>query len=263
MLDKNMTNKLFSFLVLLFFAANSFSQEGETIIDTADASNAFLRIGNFKCDSAIVHLKKNDTKGGNRFYSEAIKEYKKALKMNPNSYNANYQMGIVLTKTKDYKDAILSFDKALSIDGEKSDGFRERGVAQLGMKNDSMAMKDFNKAIDKNYDDYQAYFQRAMLKLKNRKTQAALEDYTHAIESKPNYKEAYMKRGLIYFNNVKDYVLALNDFNKMIEFEPENMEAFLYRGKTNFQGGAFKNADKDLSKYIDTVSYTHLRAHET
>src|SRR5476651_719657 len=106
------------FLFLLTLSSEKLLEQDTNVpkVDTADAATAFIKTGNFKCDSAEIHLKKKDTKGANRFYSDAIKDYKKALKLNPNSYDANYVLGKTQTKTKDYKNAVASFDKALTID---------------------------------------------------------------------------------------------------------------------------------------------------
>ncbi|MGZ4055777.1 MAG: tetratricopeptide repeat protein, partial [Bacteroidia bacterium] len=242
----------YCFIFFILFSGKLLAQDAEAPkVDTSDAASALLKTGNFKCDSAVVHLKKKDTKGANRFYSDAIKDYKKAFKLNPNTYAVNYLLGKAQTKTKDYKNAVASFDRALAVDPEKGDAFRERAVAEVGLGKDSVAMKDFNKAIDKNYNDVDAYFQLAILQEKFRNLQSAIENYTHAIESDPTFKDGYLSRGKLFLNIKKDYVLALADFNKVIELDPDDNEAYLLRGKTNFNGGAFKNADKDLSRYID------------
>ncbi|MBK7183273.1 MAG: hypothetical protein IPH89_10225 [Bacteroidetes bacterium] len=47
-------------------------------VDTADAAGSFIKVGNYKCDTAKVRLKNNDTKAANKLYLEAIKDYKKA-----------------------------------------------------------------------------------------------------------------------------------------------------------------------------------------
>lgn len=159
--------KLCFILVLSFFCLGSIhAQDQKSTVDTSSISRSLIKIGNNKCDSAKVRLKNRDKKGANKLYSEAIKDYKKALKTTPDSYEANYRLGIAQTKTENYKAAIISFDKALSLDPEKGDAFRERGVAWVGLKLDSLAIKDFNKAIDLNYDDYEAYMQRAYIKEK-------------------------------------------------------------------------------------------------
>jgi tetratricopeptide (TPR) repeat protein len=241
------------FFLLIIFSGKLFAQDSDAPkVDTADAATKLIKSGNIKCDSAEVHLKKKDSKGANKFYSDAIKDYKKAVKINNRDYAANYALGKVLNKTKDYKNALVCFDSALCND-PKGDAFRERGIAQHGLGKDSLAYKDFSKAIDKDYNDVQAYYHRGMLTEKGRNPQSAIDDYTHAIESDPTFKDGYLNRGKLYLNVKKDYVLALADFNKLIELDPENNDVYLLRGKTNFNGGAYKNADKDLSRFIDLV----------
>ncbi|MCX6296531.1 MAG: tetratricopeptide repeat protein, partial [Bacteroidetes bacterium] len=157
-------SKLFYFLLITsFWSSVSFAQDAATPIDTSEVSAKYVQSGNHKCDSAEVYLKKKENKISKRFYADAIKDYAKAIKLNPSSYPAYYFYGIAATKTKDYGNAILSFDQALIIDPEKGEAFRERGKAQAGLGKDSLALKDYNRAIDKNYDDYESYYLRAML----------------------------------------------------------------------------------------------------
>lgn len=250
----NMKNLIlkFSLFIFIILSTKLSAQDTEAAkIDTADAATAFIKAGNIKCDSADAHMKKHDEKGANKFYADAIKTYKKALKLNPTAYAPNFVLGKVYNKTKDYKNALLCFDQALTTDAEKGEAFRERGITQHGLGKDSLAFKDFTIAIDKDYNDVQAYYQRAQLKERSKNPDPAIEDYTHAIESDPTFKDGYRKRGKLFLDKKRDYVLALADFNKLIELDPEDNEAYLLRGKTNFNGGAFKAADKDLSRFLD------------
>lgn len=243
---------IFSLFLLTFIFQSSILKS--QIADTTDASANAVRQANIICDSAQAKLKRNDVKGANRLYNEAVKQFKIATKENPNSFAAWYGLGRTQTKTKDYKEAVLSFDKALEADATRSEAFRERGIAQAGLGKFDAAISDFDKAVDKNYNDAEAYYQRGLLKEKGKNIPSAMEDYAKAIEVNPNYKEAYFRRGVIHHDKDKDYVLALVDFNKYVELDPNNNEAYLWRGKTKYNGGDYKGADKDLSRFLDMES---------
>ena len=113
---KNISKILYTLFFLIFFL-NSYSQE-ETAPkkDTVDAPTALIISGNNKCDSAEVHLKKKEKKIADKLFADALKDYKKSLKLNKTSYVAYYRMGLLQSKTDENKDAIISFTTAIKLD---------------------------------------------------------------------------------------------------------------------------------------------------
>ena len=117
--------------IFSFYSSSQLFAQDESLpkIDSSDMAMQFIKTGNIKRDSAEVHLKNKDKKGADKLYAEAIKDYKKALKVNSKSYTAYYQMAMSFSKRKDYKNAIANFDKAIKIDTTKFIVYRERGIA--------------------------------------------------------------------------------------------------------------------------------------
>ena len=73
-----------------------------------------------------------DKKG---FYNEAIEDYTRATKIDPNNAFAYYNRGISLDRNGDYTEAINNFTKAIEIDSKRSDFYHNRGFAYRKMKN--------------------------------------------------------------------------------------------------------------------------------
>jgi hypothetical protein len=72
-------NKIFFFFVVFIFSfSNAVCQEAEAPkIDTADASEAIVKNGNIKCDSAMVHLQNRIKKERINFTRKQLKNIKK------------------------------------------------------------------------------------------------------------------------------------------------------------------------------------------
>lgn len=217
----------------------------------ADAFGALLAAGNAKADSAAQRLKNKDEKAAEKFYQSAIKDYKKALKINQTSFVLYTNLAKAQTKIKDFKGAAQSYKEATTLDSIHSDPFREYGKALILIGKYDEGLAELEKAIAINYDDFEAFFERGKLRETAKDKAPALEDYARAIEIKPNYEAPYLKRGILYNNVKKDYVLALNDLNKVIEINKNNVDAYLWRGKAKYNLGDFKGADKDLSRYLE------------
>jgi len=125
------------------------AQEEAPKVDTVDVAGTFIKAGNYKCDSAAVRLKNNDTKTANKFYLEAIKEYKKALKANSGSAEAHYRLALVQTKKKDYKNAVAEYKNLLVKDPTYIQAYTRLGKIYYEQ------IKDINKAkyyLEKGYN---------------------------------------------------------------------------------------------------------------
>ena len=180
-------------LLFIFTSATLFAQEEDKAkVDTLDANTIIIRAGNAKCDSAAAHEKKKDLKGANRYYADAMKEYRKLMKKDKEMFAPYYYIAKVQMKTKDYKEAIENYTKAIILDSTHDDAFRDRGIAEVEMQKFAEAKKDFNYALSLNANDPLTYYQRGKINERDKNKQPCFEDYESALDLKPNYPEVLL-----------------------------------------------------------------------
>ncbi len=81
-------------------------------------------------------------------YNEAIREYNKALEINPNGTVAYYNRSIAYTRTGQYDKAVSDCNKALELDPEHANSYYNRGVSYYKLGSKDQAIKDFQAAAN-------------------------------------------------------------------------------------------------------------------
>ena len=113
---------------------------------------------------------------------------------------ANTLCSVVLTgaELKEYEGAIKDYDKAIELDPNYALAYMNRGIAKAQLKQYSAAIADYDKAIELDPNFALAYHNRGVAKYNLAQYNAAIADYDKAIELEPNFAPAYYARGLIY-----------------------------------------------------------------
>ena len=140
-----------------------------------------------------------------------------------------------------YLAAIKEYTKALEINPEFKDAYYYRGKSYHGLGKYEEAIKDFTTLINKNpgNDDYylqrsSSYVEMAIEKSANPLTndpaenyyQTAITDATKTLELNPNSELAYYNRGKSYYG-LKNYQQAITEYDKCIAINPQNGDAIL------------------------------------
>ena len=156
---------------------------------------------------------------------EAIKDYDKAIELNPNYSDAYNNRGVSKSDLGNNEEAIKDYDKAIESNPNNSDAYNNRGNEKNNLKQYNEAIKDFNKAIELNPNNSSAYNNRGVAKKNSGKYEEAIKDYNKAIELNPNNSEAYNNRGNAK-KNLEQYQEAIKDYNKAIELNPNNLDVY-------------------------------------
>jgi tetratricopeptide (TPR) repeat protein len=209
---------------------------------------------------------------------EALHEYKKALKIDPNNHNAYYNSGLLYAKTKQFDEAISTVNKALLNCKEDLGSFyrlKANCFSDMGRYTEALPLffKDLEggskDSLNVNYNVGYTYFM--------------LKDYKNAlfylnkfIERKPlndrQYKEAYFYVGNCYMelkdcrNAIQYYDLALAD-NKLFRCYYNKAEA-LSQLKRNEEAiatiteGINNNPDKEILYHKRYQIYRDIKEKE-
>lgn len=82
-------------------------------------------------------------------YEEALNEYDKALRINPNHYDALCGKGACLLKLEKYDEALKRYQDAISVNPGHYGAYHGAGVAHLNQQHYHTALEYFNKALER------------------------------------------------------------------------------------------------------------------
>lgn len=136
-------------------------------------------------------------------FDKAIKDFDKAIEIDPNDLASYIDRGKTYAYQKDYDNAIKDFEKVVetSPKGSQAEGAYYYLGRIYSLKYDSKkAVKYFDKLIELSPKDAEAYFLRGVAKGNLLKPKEAIVDYDLAIKYNPNYMEAYANRGVEKIN---------------------------------------------------------------
>lgn len=158
-------------------------------------------------------------------YKNAIKLYKKAIKMKPDFVKPYNKLGLSYIALNQVDHAIFYYKKAIHIDANCAEAYYNLGVAsEIKYKHDTKKAEEaYEKVIKLNNDNYS--FVRASLNLariyrKQKKFDDAILLLREAVKKEPNFAPIYNEIGLTYFDSgLNDF--AINNFKKAIEVEEQ------------------------------------------
>lgn len=193
-------------------------------------------------------------------YKNAIIEFKKALKIKKDYYEAWLKMGYCKMQMGDYEGADADYNKALKTGPGDFETLKLKGINHFFITEYDSAKKYLDSAQiiyeDERVDDAEFHYYRGKLMYVGKSYKKALEEANIALEVKPKYYDAMILRCEIRFSQ-KEWAYALRELNETIKVLPEkekNYDLYKMRAKTKFELKDFKGAVQDWSVYIDNNS---------
>lgn len=197
-------------------------------------------ISNKVLEAYDYHNKKN--------FSKAKEIYEKILIIDPENFDANHLLGVLLIETENFSlaekyltksininpiipasynnlgislkeqgkiyESIKNFSEAINLKNNYADAYNNRGLAYIILKDFNSAIKDFNNAIEIKPDSVLAYNGLAISLFNIHNIDAALLNCNISIAIKKNL-DALLIRGDIFYKK-KNYVEAINNYNEAI-----------------------------------------------
>ena len=149
-----------------------------------------------------------------------------------------------------YDLAIKDYDRAIALDPKMSDAYVNRGRIHFKKQKLDLALKDFNRAILLNPREPVAYNNRGHLNLRKGNTDQAMEDFDRAIALDAKQEKSFLGRGRIYHDK-KKYDLAIKEFNRAIAIDPTFASAFYFRASAYDYRGNFDQAIADIDHALE------------
>ncbi|MFL2508088.1 MAG: tetratricopeptide repeat-containing sulfotransferase family protein [Candidatus Pseudothioglobus sp.] len=154
----------------------------------------------------------------------AISNFKKAISLKPDYYEAHYNLAVVFQKNKQIDEAFNSYEKAITIKHAYPQAHNNIGMINLNKRELDSAVKSFEWAIAYNpnyveaHNNLGAVFQELMLYEK------AKQQYEKALSINPKFAQALNNLGATCeIFGLKEQ--AIENYNKAIDQAPNYTEA--------------------------------------
>ena len=194
-------------------------------------------------------------------YAKAAQDYHRLLTINPNHFEAQYNLGVSYLRQKEYPKAISAFGKASSLTGgaRKARALYNMGIAYRAAdeNNRNRARSAFEAAIRIKPDYLEARIGLVTIEPDTPQGHAnALRELEKILSIKPSYSRAYFQRALIY-NKQRQAAKAANNYLKAIQFNPEYSKARYNYGLLMLESGKLAKAREQFEwilKHTPTTS---------
>jgi len=120
-------------------------------------------------------------------YNLAIENFKKALEIKPDYWQAYYNLGNTYFKKKEYAAALENYKQSVKINPEDIQAYQNMGMIYSRDREYELAIDCYKKAVEINKKDVDAYNELGLLYSKIKKFDEALESLNKALEIIPNY----------------------------------------------------------------------------
>ena len=175
--------------------------------------------------SAALHIIAGDANTKLKQFDTGVRNYKKAIEINPDFAVSHFNLGNVLHDKGDLDAAIKSYASAIKLKPDYADSYLNIAVA-LRTKGDlDAAIENSKKALKLKPNLACAYLNIGMAQKAGGDLEVAIESFQQAIKCEPDYVEAYLNMGDA-LNNKGDLEKAVNSYNQVIKLKPENSRAY-------------------------------------
>jgi len=121
-----------------------------------------------------------------------------SVKNNPGMALIYNNRGVTYRERENYQQAIKDYDKAIDLDPKFVKTYYNRAITYDILGNYQQALKDYDKAIELDPKEAKSYNNRGIVYGRLGNLPQAIKDFGKALELDPQYAAAYMNRGIAY-----------------------------------------------------------------
>ncbi len=176
------------------------------------------------------------------WYDEAVKEFKKAIELDPTSAHAWDNLASVYAEKKSYREALDAHLKALALEPDSANGHYNL-AAFLSLHGLDFAVSEYQQAIELEPDYPDAHLNLGLAYADLGRTEEAMAAMKTAIEQEP--KDALARQELASLQmDEGDFRSAISLLKDVTRLEPDNFEAWLDLGICYAQKGFYEEAER-------------------
>jgi tetratricopeptide (TPR) repeat protein len=186
-------NAAFNYLLGTALVRDGQTAQGQVIIDK------ILKNG----DSAEARLLMGTTKFMVNDFAGALKDFARAVELNPNLPDVYSYYGLAMLSTGDQAGAKKAFERELRSDPNNFDANLRMGVLLRQDEENDEALKFFNHALEIRPGDFGVRYQIATVELAKGQLEQAQRDLEALVKEAPRFTEAHVSLATIYFRQKK------------------------------------------------------------
>ena len=187
---------------------------------------------------------------GKNDHENAIKFFKKAIKIDNNNPEIFNNLGKSLIAAKFYDEAIECFQNSIMLDNKNFDTYFNLGIIYFDLGNYSDALKNYNSAIRLNNKIDKIHYNIAITQSKMGNNKDSVKFFLETLELNPKHIKALNNLGLQYLND-NDYDLALYYLNRAIQLDTSYAKAYNNLGALYLQKKDYNLALRYFEKAFD------------
>jgi len=178
--------------------------------------------------------------------------WRHAVKLDPNSSIAHYNLGRFLAAQGNYADAVTHYRRALSIRPEDTDALNNLGLLLARRGEIEAALEEFQKTvrIDPNYA--RAYFNMGRVFARQRDYDQAIRNFQHALKLKPDEAEIYVALGNVFAVQGR-LEAATTQFELAVQLKPESAEAHVALARALAARSKKEDAEKHYQQALQLL----------
>lgn len=183
-------------------------------------------------------------------YQEADDCCNKILKLQPDSAEANLNLGQIRLHDEKYAEALVYFDKSIGFKHDYAEAYLNRGASQHKLKQFDAAIVSYRAALNINPRYAEAYCNHGNTLLELKQLSAAVENYNKAIAINARLAEAHCNRGYA-MQELRQLDAAVEGYRKAIDVNPEYADAYYNLGNALQE---LKQLDTAIDNYAKTLT---------
>ena len=155
----------------------------------------------------VIYGKRSDAasynKAGNAFaakmrYDEAIRRYKRAVKLDPRHKESYYNLGLVYHRKKKFDEAIDAYKQAVTLDRTYAAAYNNMGVAYADRGDVEEAIDAYRRSVKEDPQYAEAYYNLAGTHVRRGEKDKAIDALEKATDADPRLVAAHYQLGLLY-----------------------------------------------------------------
>ncbi len=195
---------------------------------------------------ALVHKGVALSNDGN--HEKALKIFDEFISLHPDYWKAWYYKGDTLRASKQFAEAMTSFKRAAELSPENAEIIAKIAQVTTESGNPADALVYYEEALEINNKIPDIWYHYGVSLMKTNKFESAQEAFTEATELNPRFREAWYYRGKAFLS-LGFHQEAIKAFNISLSIDPHYKRSLLGIGDSYFE---IKNINK-AEEYYDLV----------
>jgi tetratricopeptide (TPR) repeat protein len=188
--------------------------------DKQVALEAFRKLAEKYPDNPAIFLLLGNINYGLGLLGDAMKDYEKAIELEPKFGHAYYKLGVCAFRAGYLQKAMDSFDRNLELTGQRHTMSNYwAGLIHFFLSDDTAALRSWTRLHDESPESAFTNFFMAQLKIKRQEFKEALDLLNDLLEKAPEFAELHYLEGHAYRGMFRNFD-AIRCFRKVLELNP-------------------------------------------